>query len=214
MTIKPWRSILCLIAALGFLSCPAAADEDGAFCTAKGYIAYEVHATSSYGVPQHVLHIVRFEVEHGIYEAGEVTLNSFQVHGLICTPDRVEISGWGNGFEHYMIGVPPPSGRINNSLAPRQGLHVLEHHSDPAAKFDPSKDTPEPQWLWHEPVGAHPLGVVGRDRQYFLVIAGADESGKGVIKHRSTATLVEENQDGISLHTLPLYQHVDIETID
>src|SRR5215469_2096607 len=105
--LKPIRSVLSLIALLGCLSCVAAADEDGAFCSAKGYLAYELRPVSAYGVPEHVLHVVRFDAESGIYEVGKVKLNSFQVHGFICGSDGIEIAGWGKGFERYMIAVPP-----------------------------------------------------------------------------------------------------------
>jgi len=43
------------------------------------------------GVAGHVLRVVRFEPERGIYIAGEVTLEDFQVHRMMCDQDRVTI---------------------------------------------------------------------------------------------------------------------------
>jgi hypothetical protein len=210
--------MLCLAAAALFSS-TSHAEEDGAFCTAKGYLAYQLRSVSPYGVPRHVLRVVRFEAARGIYQSGEVTLNAFHVHGLTCSPDRVEISGWGSGFEQYTIGVavaPPTSSGVTNSALGASVPHplpILAHHSNPAAKFDPAKDSPEPRWLWHEPIGSYPLESAD-DHQYFLVISGSDKSAKSEIKHGRTAALTEKDQRGTVLDRLQLYQNVDVETID
>jgi hypothetical protein len=197
------------------VSCTAVADEDGAFCTGPGYLAYEVRTTSAPGVPQHELHIIRFAAEHGIYDAGAATLNSFQVHGLSCTSDRAEISGWGKGFEHYLVAVPRPLVPVRSDSVPRgQTLQIMEHQSDPDAQFDPTKDPPEPRWLWHESLGSHRLDTSNGEDQYFLVISGSEKSGNGEIRHRRTATMVEKNANGVVLHKLRFYANADVETID
>jgi hypothetical protein len=212
--LRPLKPALALIALLSLLSCAAAADTDGAFCTAKGYLAYEVRPANAYGVPEHVLHVIRFDAENGIYEAGQVKLDSFQVHGLTCGADRVEISGWGAGFESYSIAVPPPGTKAVAGGSGASALQVLDHHSDAQAKFDPAKDTPEPRWFWHEPLGSYALESVGGDDQYFLVIRGSDKAARDEIAHNRIATVVEKKQGGSILHSLRVYRHARMETID
>lgn len=206
-------AVFFTVLALSCLSCTANGQEHGAFCTSKGYLAYETSRASAYGVPQNVLQVVRFGSLQGVYKAGEVTINSFSVHVLTCSPENIEISGWGSVFEHYLIARPPPHDAAT-SCAPPGPLQILEHHSDPGVKFDPAKAPPESHWLWSEAFGSYPLDAVGGDHQYFLVIAGSDKSAKTEIHHRRIATIVEKNQQGAVLHTLRIYQNTLVETID
>jgi len=216
MISKCFWPILCMAAALALLSTPAHADSDGSFCTGNGYLAYELYSANE---SSKVLRIVRFDSSRGIYAAGEVTMNSFQVHGLFCKADRVEISGWSNAFEQYTVAVPSPS-RVETATptsgtAAKQTLQILEHHIDAAAKFDPAKDTPEPHSFWYGPLGSHPLEISDPDHKYFLVISASDESvQKGEIRNRRLVTLVEKSQDGTISHSLQLCQHVNVETVD
>src|SRR6266853_186069 len=75
-----------LAVALAFCS-PSRADNDGSFCTSKGYIAYELRNGITPGVAGHVLKVVRFEPQRGTYVAGEVPLQDFQVHRMTCSHD-------------------------------------------------------------------------------------------------------------------------------
>src|SRR5439155_19504572 len=99
------RTTLVFLAIAFALSVPSRADEDGSFCTYRGYLAYELRNGITPGVTAHVLKVARFGPERGMYMAGEVTLQDFQVHRMICSQDRVEISGWGNIYRKYIIDV-------------------------------------------------------------------------------------------------------------
>ena len=181
---------------------PVLADSDGSFCVSGNYIAYELRPFVGSRVTSHVLRIARFDPAGGTYSAGEAVLKDFQVHRLSCMADRVEISGWGQGFESYTVG-----------LTAGQSLPILQHRSDPSAKFDAAKDSPEPQHFWSEPLGERALGHPS-GHGFFLVITGSDKPGKGVINHRRVATLVEKNEKGVITRRLQLYQINHVETID
>lgn len=84
---------LALLAMTILLSAPSRADDDGNFCTSKGYLAYELREGVTPGVAGHVLKVVRFDPQSGIHAAGEVILRDSQVHAMSCSLDRIEISG-------------------------------------------------------------------------------------------------------------------------
>ena len=98
-------SVLAFLAVVLAFSAPSHADSDGDFCTSKGYLAYELREGITPGVVGHVLRVVRFEPKRGIYLATEVTLLDFEVYHLICSEDRIEISGWRNVFTKYVIEI-------------------------------------------------------------------------------------------------------------
>jgi hypothetical protein len=101
-----------------FLAFPtlSRAAEDAYFCTYKGYFAYETRKGDTPSVIGHVLRVVRIEPRRGIYLAGEVALPEFAVYHLICSEDRIEISGWRKVFTKYVIEIAK-SGEIR-SLGP------------------------------------------------------------------------------------------------
>jgi hypothetical protein len=89
--------VLTLLVVIAF-AIPSHATSDAHFCTSKGYLPYETHDGDAPGVVGHVLRVVRFEPKRGIYLAGEVTLLEFTVYHLMCSEDRIEISGWRDVF--------------------------------------------------------------------------------------------------------------------
>ena len=210
-TSKRIGPIFVLVVLLGSLSQTAFADLDGAFCTTSGYLAYELKVWS--GSP-HVLHVLSFEPVHGTYQVGELEMNDFQVNRLTCTPDRIEISGWGwgsqgwrTGFEQYIVAVPALT--ADTSLVARKGLQIIEHHSDPSPPFDhpstaldPDKDASNPRWLWRLPLGSHLLEPTAEgDRRYFLVIGEVEETEDPSFTWRiQTVTVVEKDASGTILH--------------
>src|SRR5260221_14383382 len=116
-------------------------DDDGSFCQYRGYLAYELRSGITPGVAGHVLKIVRFEPKRGIYNAGEVTLQDFQVHRMTCGQDRVEISGWGKIFKKYIIDI-----------AGQEKRKVVDYTESPTRRFDASKDGPEaPKFAYAHP---------------------------------------------------------------
>lgn len=197
--------ILMLVAGALLLGPPLVrADEDGAFCTAKGYLAYNLREGITPGTTGHRLRVVRFEPGRGIFAAGEVTLEDFQAHGMTCDQDHVKMYGWGMIFQQYVIETRDP-----------HNVHVVEHAADAARKFDPAKDGPEPHWLWDEKQPAVlPLESLDPDHKYQVVFSHSEKSVEGGIEHYRKAELVQVNSQGKASQRLVLYKNIFLETID
>ena len=68
----------------------ALADSDGYYCTTDRYIAYEFSFSKRLS-SAHVLTVVFFDDAEGRIEAIDVPLDVFQVHGMKCDDDAVEL---------------------------------------------------------------------------------------------------------------------------
>ena len=66
------------------------ADSDGYYCTTDRYIAYEFSFSKRLS-SAHVLTVVFFDDAEGRIEAIDVPLDVFQVHGMKCDDDAVEL---------------------------------------------------------------------------------------------------------------------------
>jgi hypothetical protein len=150
-------SLLALLAAALAFCVPSRADSDGCFCTSRGYLAYELRGAITPGGAGHVLRVVRFESRRGIYVAGEVVLQDFQVHHMACTEDRVEISGWAEMFKRYVIDV-----------GEKQEVHILDYIEGPMQRFDASKEGPEPPQLGYGQTRTFPLESFDSIHEYEL----------------------------------------------
>jgi hypothetical protein len=196
------------IAVLTFLSISLAfcassrADEDGSFCTSRDYLAYELRNGSTPGVPGHVLKLVRFGPKKGIYAAGEIALQDFQVHRMICRKDRIEISGWAATFTKYIIDVS------------QERPELVDHAEDSKRQFDPAKEGPEASKFAHSPFGLIALESLDPHHKYALAISGSEKTVGGGIQHRSKAELIQTDPQGTVSQRLVLYQSELLETID
>ncbi len=76
---------LCVLTPRGAL-----ADSDGYYCTTDRYIAYEFSFSKRLS-SAHVLTVIFFDDTEGRIEAIEVPLAVFQVHGMKCDDDAVEL---------------------------------------------------------------------------------------------------------------------------
>ncbi len=139
------------------------ADSDGYSCASKGYLAYELREGLTPGVVGHVLRVVRFEPERGVYVAGEVSLPDFQVQGMTCSQDRVEILGWPKVFTKYIIETIGP-----------QGVRILETTEDRQRQFDYRTAGPQPPNLarWAKPVRLD-LESSDADHRYELIVTSS-----------------------------------------
>ena len=77
---------------LGMTVVSAQADSDGYYCSGDDYLAYEFRFTD--GGTTHRLYLVRFSAEEGMAGPVELSLPEFQVHGMRCAEDSVEVLGW------------------------------------------------------------------------------------------------------------------------
>jgi len=178
-------------------------DDDGSFCQYRGYLAYELRSGITPGVAGHVLKIVRFEPKRGIYNAGEVTLQDFQVHRMTCGQDRVEISGWGKIFKKYIIDI-----------AGQEKPKVVDYTESPTRRFDASKDGPEaPKFAYAQP-GVLELESLDPDHKYNLLLSASDKTVKGGVKHHRKAELTQTDARGSVSQRLVLCESESLETID
>jgi hypothetical protein len=190
---------------------PSHADIYGHYCSSKGYIAYElmgdhpnVYKPNGDYVKGHLLRIARVEPKRGIYIAGEVSLQSFTVHRMICSQDSIEISGWERSFEKYVIGTAGP-----------EGVRILNHTEDPARKFNPAKDCPDPPDFspWGRP-GEQILQLESDDTdcKYQLRVRRWDAKVKDGIEHHSKAELIRIDARGDTKQHLMLYEDFYLES--
>lgn len=168
MKISIAAVLLCLS-----LSLPALADSDGAFCISEGYLAYELASWSS-PEKKHVLKVVR--VGEGIEDPVTLVLDDFQVHGMRCKSNEIEVLGWD---KHYSIslsrhGVPTiKSVQPRNPGAPADfGVDSLEGKS--RALIIPTKQGTQ----------KYALRIVGSG-------ANLVSDGGGMITHKAVSTLVQ-----------------------
>jgi len=147
------------------------------------------------------LKIAKFEAGRGIYFAGEVALQDFQVHHMSCGADKIEISGWGNVFKQYVIDIAGDP-------------HIADFSEDPARRFDPSKDGPEPPDFVYGPGRTIALESSDPDHSYKLVLSRSEKRVEGGIEHHSTAEILQLNASGNTTQRLVLYQGHMLETID
>jgi hypothetical protein len=197
-----WRAAICVTMVLVF-ALVADADSDGFYCTAKGYIAYDLRSFKTPGLrAPHILRVVWFG--GGIRSGGEAAMQDFQVHELRCEADRVEIAGYDKNWLKYVIDIRQPD-----------GLHITERIEEPTEKHPLSNETErDPRQLGYERVGKRELVSDGADRKYQLVFARSDtsiapgQSQFGGVDHFVSAELQEvDASDNVSDRLLLYEEH-------
>jgi hypothetical protein len=182
------------------------ADSDAYFCTSKGYLAYETRKGVTPGAVGHVLRVVRFEPNRGIYLGGEVTLLDFQVYHMICGEDRIEISGWRNVFTKYVIEIAK-SGELR-SVGPTE--YPGRQWSDAA------KDGPAPASLgiFGPHVAPLPLESLDPEHEYQLLRNLSSRKGEEGLEWHSKSELVQLDPKGTVLQRFVLYERRTVEYRD
>jgi len=85
------RALAVAILLAGFAR-DAHADSDGWFCVGPNYVGYEL--SFSAGQDGHFLGVATLGGKDGISGPARVTIPDFQVHGMACKRDSVELLGW------------------------------------------------------------------------------------------------------------------------
>jgi len=159
---------LALLATTVVLSALCPADDDGNFCTSKGYLAYELREGITPGVKGHLLRLVRFGPKHRIHLAGELVLPDFEVHTMTCNEDGIRIAGYGT----VLTGDPPLTTCTVPIAEFQTRQSVTECTDDPTKKHDWRKEGPEPpnlaQWARSE---SFPLDSIDAEHKYQLVFS-------------------------------------------
>jgi hypothetical protein len=189
-----------------FLAFPtlSRAGEDVYFCISKGYLAYETREGVAPGVVPHLLRVVRFELKRGIYLAGEVTLPEFTVYHLICSEDRIEISGWRKVFTQYVIEIAK-SGEIRS-------LNPTEYPGLPWALA--AKDGPAPgdMGIFGPRVPPLPLESFDPEHEYQLLRNLSGKQVKEGWEWHTKSELVQLDSKGTVLQRFVLYESRTVES--
>lgn len=198
--------VLTFLAVVLVFSVPSRADSDVYFCASKGYLAYELGEGITPGVVGHVLRVVRFGTKRGIYIASEVPLLNFVVYHLICSEDRIEISGWRNVFTKYVIEITG-SGEVG-SLGPTE---YPERQWSEAAKDGPA---PADLGIFGPHVAPLPLESFDPEHQYQLLRNLSGKQTKAGWEWHRRSELVQLGPKGTVLQRFVLYDSRTIETAD
>jgi hypothetical protein len=160
--------VLTLLVVIVF-SVSSRADDDGNFCTSKGYLAYELREGVTPGVIGHVLKVVRFDAQSGIHSAGEVALPDFQVHAMSCSTDRIEISGPENVIAICLTDAPSP-----------QKTSIVKCTGDFEQRFGHYRKGPEPPNLGQSArPGSISLESTDTDHKYELRLSLSSRKVEG-----------------------------------
>lgn len=128
-----------------FTPTAAEADSDGYFCVGRGYVAYESRFSPT--AVAHQLHVVRFGTTIGIVADTPVSLDDFQVHGMICRPGVVELVGWSRTYSvdisepdapkvtSRAVAFNPADGRPASNLGHWSKEQVIDLEADEEGTF-------------------------------------------------------------------------------
>jgi len=194
--------LLLLVVFMAFAT-DSRADSDAYFCTSKGYLAYETRKGVTPGAVGHVLKVVRFEPKRGIHLGGEVTLLDFQVYHMICTEERIEISGWRNVFTKYVIELEK-SGELKN-LGPTEF---------PGRQWsDAANDGPEPGslGLFGPDLAPLPLGSLDPEHEYQLLRSLSGRAIEEGWEFHSKSELIQLDLKGNITQRFVLYERRNVE---
>lgn len=164
----------------------ARADDDGNYCSAQGYLAFDLRAAVTKGVQEpHILRLIRFGRRQGISPAQDVPIEDFQTHEMRCTLDSVFIAGWDHGYQSYLIEIP------------RLGIpKIVKHLTDPLRKFSSLDHTDAPTLGYPCRPGTIPLQSDDPSHLYELVITRSEKPMRRGVLELWKSELVEIGPDG------------------
>lgn len=177
--------VMCLVTA------SVHADSDGYFCTGRGYLAFETRL----GTPpaKHELHIVRFSTAEGIILLPAVELDNFQVHGMRCRVNEIDVVGWNRT---YTVNL------ADQSIASRAG----GAESGTTTRGDNLGH-------WSRPTVLE-LDAAGADRFQLVIARVSDGSKAGGIEHHTVSRVVHRRRHGEQIiRSLQLFEGVFHETV-
>lgn len=98
------KRVICSAAIVLAWPAVAFADSDGYYCVGKGFVAYEMDASQAPST--HLLHIVHVGRTSGITRMSPIPLDDFQVHGMTCRDQGVDLQGWS---ARYSVDLSNPT---------------------------------------------------------------------------------------------------------
>jgi hypothetical protein len=94
-------ALLCLPAGLTL------AASDGYYCAGPGYLAYQFNGTAAPNGGQ-ILSLYRLDPDKGLGGPRRFPLEPFQVHGMRCLDDRVDLLAWDRIYRLQLTDQQPP----------------------------------------------------------------------------------------------------------
>jgi hypothetical protein len=177
-----------------FAASAALADSDSYFCSATGYLAYELREWSA-PEKRHVLKIVSVGGPDGISEPGTVPLEDFQLHGMKCEPERIVLLGWD---KKYTLMLP--------------ALRIVSVESRQAGGAP--KDYLVERLSGMRRTRSIDIASLNAERRYQLRIAYRENRiGSGLIRHETSSMLIERDAAGKVLRRRLIHEAVAQETI-
>lgn len=173
------------------------ADSDGYYCKTDQYIAYEF-SFSKYSWSKHVLTVVFFDDSPGEIASMDVPLAAFQVHGMKCGADAVEVLAFD---ALYRIDL---SSRKNQAAVKIRSFEGNINDKDINLDIgDYNKIGNISGWNWEL---AGPYSYSDRAKVAIIPLSAANETFKYFL-HMDAYTEVNES-DGGSVHNI--YIHTKI----
>ncbi len=175
------------------------ADSDGYYCVGHGYLAYQLRGALTSNVRAHTLRVVRYGAD-GIHLAGEVVIEDFQPHRMVCTDEAVRIGGFSTRPVEYVIDV---------GLADVPQIdHVV---SNPQLAAQRTEFRNLGAWA---PNGTLELPDEDSSHDFFLVTSETEQRIGDEILHHKRTHIVMTDLDGNALQRLQLFNGHRIESID
>lgn len=195
--------VLSTVILLICLATPVYADSDGYYCAGDGFLAVEFRSFNTPGLAGgHTLKIAKFDDDGGPRWAGEVILEDFQVHLLVCEGSEVRIEGVG----------APATGLLSYEVDAFGTPRISAMASDPSYIFEP-RPGPENIGNWARP-GMTELHSSKSEHRFQLRITSEPERQAGLILHRKRTVLEEVDHTGQVLRTLEINTGTLLETVD
>jgi len=196
--------IFCFLLLTLFSAAPSEA-QSARFCTSKGYLAYNAQQEMVPGVIGHAVRVVRFGPDGGIHLAGDIPLPpTFTVYHLVCSEDRIEVTGFENLVTKYMIQVTESS------------VGLLSAMEDPGQSWsDAAKEGPAPVDLGiFGKVAPLRLESFDSEHEYQLVRnVSFRQTKRGQVVH-TRSELIQIDLNGNVLQHFVLYDWQKLETGD
>ena len=199
------RGILIgLLFTLG-VAIPAAADSDAYFCVGSDYLAMEFRSFNTPGLAgPHVVKILHFEQYGEPRWAGEVIVEDFQPHRMVCQSQTVVLEGAGNpgrGWVSYTI-----------ALGATGGPGITSVRNDPAHVSIPAGDLPN-LGNWARP-GIIPLHIENILRHFQLRVTEMSFREERQFRHDKRTRLEEVDDNGRIIRSMPITEGTSYESID
>jgi hypothetical protein len=173
----------------------AFADSDGQYCVGPGYIAWETRFDER--GKGHELHVVRVTAARGIERLAPIALDDFQVHGMTCGADTVDLHAW---TARYSVQI--------TDLA-RTSVSRSE------AAYDASEASNENLGHWARP-GIIVLESDGREGEFLLVINRTSRPVEGGIERYTFTSIVRRSAPdagGSIVQSLEIFRGVFFESV-